>query len=149
MARPNKYITNIEPYLKEIQILNMSGIPLEHIAKMLGIADSTLRKHKNEVEEFSAVYKKTVDGIVKKTENAMYDLAWGNAKELIETKVYDGEGNLKERRIVNKTIAPDKVSQFFILTNMTDTWKHKAEVSLEGNDNIAPTFKEVLHEKDI
>lgn len=150
-GRPSKYETHIKPYLKEIQILNENGVPLERIAKIYGVADSTLRKHKREIEEFSTVYKKIVDGKVEKYEYALDDLALGRAKEVTETHVftYDEQGNeiLKEKRVVTKTLAPDKVAVFFGLTNKApDKWSHKQELNLEVNDDIAPSFGSVLKE---
>lgn len=75
MARPSKYETHVAPRLSEVADWVRNGATDEEVAKMLGIAYSTLREYKNEFSAFSAVLKETKDYVDAKVENALLESA--------------------------------------------------------------------------
>lgn len=136
-GRPNKYITNIEPYLNEISILRSTGVEYDKIARMLNIAPSTLYKHKVEIEAFSESTKKGTDVLVDKLEATLYDLALGRIIKTKTKKAYDADGNFRIVEEVEETLAPDNVSLFFALTNLApDRWKHRQQETIVPEDAI-------------
>jgi hypothetical protein len=146
-GRPNKYITNIEPYLSEISILRSGGIEYEKIAKMIGIAPSTLYKHKLEIEEFSEATKKGTNILVEQLEATLYDLALGRVVKKKTKIIYDAEGKIRGSEVNEETMTPDNVSLFFALTNLApDRWKHRQQVE-EDTDEEQDKDMDELHEK--
>lgn len=145
--RKNIYNTRIEPNLELIHSLRSKDFTHEAIIGMLGIASSTYYKYKAEIDAFSETIKKANDDLVEKVEATMYDLAMGKVKTTKEEyKFIDGEEVLVKRTI--DQLSPDKVAQFFILTNRAgDKWKHKQEISNDFNLEITPSFNEVLKEQ--
>lgn len=146
-GRPNKYDNQLKPYIEYIGILRREGMLYKDIAQMLNIAESTLYKHKAEIEEFSEIIKSSDDYIVEKTEATLYKAAWGEVKTTKEKVVYDSEGNIKSKEVTTDVLAPNVASMIFILTNKApDKWSNTQTVTLDTNDNIAPSFSEVLKE---
>ena len=117
-GRPNKYTTNIEPFLNEIRVLRVNGIEYHTIAKMLNIAPSTLYKHKDEIEEFSEYLKETDNIIVDKTEKTLYKLAWGEVKTTKIKTVYNSDGTIRTKEETTDVLAPNVAANIFILTNL-------------------------------
>lgn len=151
-GRPSAYDNKIQPYLREIGILRSKGIVYGQIAKMLNIAESTLYKHKADIEEFTEALKKGNAELVEKLEATLYDLAIGNVKVTKTKTYYDKEGNVKSKEVQEETLSPNLGALIFNLTNLApEKWSNKQEVNLDINDDIAPSFNVVLreqHEKD-
>ena len=57
MGRPNKYDSNIKPYLKEIAEWKRNGATDEQICKMLNVSMSVFYDAKAKYSEFSEIFK--------------------------------------------------------------------------------------------
>lgn len=151
-GRPSAYDNKIQPYLREIGILRSKGIVYGQIAKMLNIAESTLYKHKADIEEFTEALKKGNAELIDELEATLYDLAKGKVTRK-KTKIeYYPDGNIRSKEETEEQLAPNVAALIFSLTNLApDKWNNKQEVNLDINDDIAPSFNVVLreqHEKD-
>lgn len=147
-GRPSVYSTRIEPNLKYIAMLREQGVNHDDIAKMINVAPSTYYKHKAEIEKFSELLKDSDAEIVEKVENKLYDLALGRGQVVKRKYRYldDGTEILFEKTV--EDIAPDKVAQFFVLTNLAnERWKHKQDVIINDTNDNVESFAEVLKEK--
>lgn len=144
-GRPSKYDTHIKPYLREIRQLRAIGTEYSKIAKMLHIGESTLYKHKADIEEFVESIKKGDEQLIDEMEATLYDLARGN---VVRKKVkinYNTQGEILNKEETTEQLAPNLGALIFSLTNLApDKWKNKQEVNLESNDNIAPSFADIV-----
>lgn len=146
-GRPNKYDTNIQPYLKEIQILRSNGVEYETIANMLNIGIRTLYKHKAQIEEFVHAIKKSDEGLILDLEKSLYSLAKGTYIQVREKIVYDGNTDvIKSREVTKEYGKPELGANIFALINLSsDKWKNKREETLVYDDeNITPSFEAVV-----
>ena len=146
-GRPNKYDTNIQPYLREIQILRSNGVEYETIANMLNIAQSTLYKHKAQIEEFMESIKKSDEGLILELEKSLYSLAKGTYLQVREKIVYEGNTDvIKSREVTKEYGKPELGANIFALINLaSDKWKNKREETVVYDDeNITPSFEAVV-----
>ena len=155
IGRPNKYDTHIAPFLDEIGILRLNGVNYETIAKMLNISLRTLNYHKKNIEEFLHTIKKNNDGLILSLEDSLYNLARGNyigVKSKTVYEIIDGKidkNMIKSYEETKEYGKPELGAVIFSLYNLApDKWKNKNDVNLEVNDEVAKSFKEVLHEEN-
>lgn len=129
-GRPNKYDTHIKPYLKQMAILRSHGEEYSSLARMFNIAESTLYKHKSEIEEFSETLKKGDQILIDELEATLYDLAKGRV-ERKKTKIeYHPDGTIKSREETTEMLAPNVAALIFSLTNLApEKWRNKSDVS--------------------
>lgn len=103
------------------------GLTEEQIANNMGIAVSTLGNWKNahiEILEALKRGKEVVDILV---ENALLKRAIGYEYEEVKKKYENGE--LTEKTITKKEVAPDTTAQIFWLKNRRpDKWRDKQEI---------------------
>lgn len=147
-GRPNKYDSQIKPYIKQLGILRSNGMQYSDMAKFMNIAESTLYKHKAAIEEFTEAIKKGTDILVDELEATLYDLAKGNVIRK-KTKIsYDSEGKPTYKEETTEQLAPNVAALIFSLTNLApDRWSNNQNVNLESNDEIAPSFSKVVRGK--
>lgn len=146
-GRPSKYDTQLKPYIRYIGHLRKEGMLYKDIAKMLNIAESTLYKHKSEIEEFTEAIKKGNDQLIDELEATLYDLAKGRVVRKKKKIEYFPDGRIKSREETEEQMAPNVAALIFSLTNLKpDKWSNKQEVNLEVNDDVAPSLKETLKE---
>lgn len=96
MARPNKYDTNIKPFLKQIADWKRNGATDEQVCKQLHVSCSVFYAAKAKHKEFSDVLKISRDGFVADLRGELARLAFKH--ELTTTKEYtatDAEGIAK------------------------------------------------------
>lgn len=145
-GRPNKYVTNIEPYIHEIRVLRENNVEYSKIAKMLNIAESTLYKHKAQIEEFAEYIKKGDETVIANYEKSLHSLANGTYVAVREKIVYEADKKTVRSYEVTKEYGkPELGAVIFGLTNMApEKWSNTQTINLESNDDISPSFKEVV-----
>ena len=136
-GRPSKYDTHIKPYLREIRQLRAIGTEYSKIAQMLHIGETTLYKHKAEIEEFAESIKKGDNQLVDEMEATLYDLAKGKVVRN-KTKInYSADGKILNREETTEELAPNLGALIFSLTNLApDKWKNKQSVTTMPYDEI-------------
>lgn len=134
------------------------GLSLEQIAKNMGIADSTLRKWRDQFEQISAAIKKGSAPVDYEVENAMLKSALGyyvTVKKPIKVKTERqkvGEGKIVEEHIEYADeqvyIKPDTTAQIFWLKNRRpDRWRDKQEQIITTVEDLTP-LAEMLNAED-
>lgn len=134
------------------------GLSLEQIAKNMGIADSTLRKWRDQFEQISAAIKKGNAPVDYEVENAMLKSALGyyvTVKKPIKVKTERqkvGEGRIVEEHIEYADeqvyIKPDTTAQIFWLKNRrSDRWRDKQEQIITTVEDLTP-LAEMLNAED-
>lgn len=115
MARPKKEL----PDLGQIEALASKGLNEEQIASALGIAYSTLRRHKASNEQFQAALKKGKALGIADVSSALYDAAVaGNVTAMI----------------------------FFLKNRSPESWRDKPDSI--NDDNVPPPVQVVIHVQD-
>lgn len=115
MARPKKEL----PDLGQIEALASKGLNEEQIASALGIAYSTLRRHKGSNEQFQAALKKGKALGIADVSSALYDAAVaGNVTAMI----------------------------FFLKNRSPESWRDKPDPI--NDDNVPPPVQVVIHVQD-
>lgn len=143
VGRPNLYKSRIEPYLDLITDLKAQGKDDEYIFKLLNVSSRTYYTHKSIIDEFSQSYKKGQDRLLDSLEATLYELALGKAtKKTVKTKT-GAYGELISTDEVIEYLPPDKIALFFAMTNISDKWKHKQEVSTNNNIDTINAIKEL------
>ena len=147
-GRPSVYETRIKPYMRYIAQMRIDGYTHDDIAKFLRVGNATYYKHKAEIEGFSDTLKDSEEDLVEQIEASMYQLALGKVKTTDVTVEYDADGNVSGKREVVKEHKPDRVSQFFALTNLKgDKWKHKQDFTFAQYDDEVDSFADALKDK--
>ena len=112
---PNKYFSNVEPYLDEISrmALNMTE---EQIAKELGVAPSSFRGYKHKYPALVDALKKGRRQLVMELKSTLIQKAKGyNYTE--KKEVYEG-GILTKTEVYTKAALPDTGSIHLLLKNL-------------------------------
>jgi hypothetical protein len=136
-GRPSKYDTHIKPYLREIRQLRAIGTEYSKIAQMLHIGETTLYKHKGEIEEFAESIKKGDNQLVDEMEATLYDLAKGKVVRKKSKINYNADGKILNREETTEELAPNLGALIFSLTNLApDKWKNKQSVTTMPYDEI-------------
>lgn len=152
-GRKTKYFTHIEPNLETIRLLRQKGDTEENIAKRFGVAVSTWNEYKLKYPEFKAVTRECAEYVYLKTQESLYNTAWGwTVPQLKET--WELDARTGKMILVKKEILPDKVivgnviAQKFILTNRgKGDWvdRNITDTTVSGNveqlEIIAETLK--------
>lgn len=112
---PNKYFSNVEPYLEEISrmALNMTEA---QIAKELGVAPSSFRAYKHKYPALVDALKKGRRQLVMELKSTLIQKAKGyNYEE--RKKVYEN-GELVREEVYTKAALPDTGSIHLLLKNL-------------------------------
>lgn len=112
---PNKYFSNVEPYLEEISqmALNMTE---EQIAKELGVAPSSFRSYKHKYPALVDALKKGRRQLVMDLKSTLIQKAKGyNYTE--KKQVYEN-GELVREEVYTKAALPDTGSIHLLLKNL-------------------------------
>lgn len=143
-GRPDKYETNVEPYLEEIAEMAQT-MTERQIAKSLGIAYSTLRVYKEKYPAFSKAMKKGRHILIQGLRSALIKRAQGyEYEEVYET--YEGPV-LKEKTIKRKQMPPDVAAINLALKNYDpDNWANDPQMLKLRKDELRLRQKQA--EKD-
>lgn len=136
-----------EDGLMRIEGWAREGLSLEQIAKNMGIADSTLRKWRDQFESISAAIKRGCAPVDYEVENAMLKSALGytvKVKKPIKVKTkkqLKDKGLIEEERIEYTEeevyIKPDTAAQIFWLKNRKpEKWRDRPEPETTKPDEV-------------
>lgn len=114
------------------------GLTDEQIASNMGVSRSTLNSWKDKYPDILDSLKKGKEIVDRQVENALLKRALGYEYEEIKEKYEFGE--LSERTITKKQVAPDTTAQIFWLKNRKPKdWRDKQERldnTAEDNDMV-------------
>lgn len=113
-GRPNKYITNVEPYLAEVPEMALT-MTEEQIARTLGVAYSSFRGYKKQYQALNDALKKGRAELVKELRSTLIKRAKGFVYE--ESKKIKKDGVVVSEEIYTKTALPDVASLNLLLKN--------------------------------
>lgn len=147
--KQRKYETlRIAERLESIKGWAMHGSTIAEIARMLGVAESTVYKWKNEHGEFAEAIKKGAQEADGEILNAAFRQAVGYVQHVIEPiKVKKQRWDERAMRVLtdeevvmteyDKTIPPDANMTRFMLTNrMPEFYRMKQELEAKGNVSL-------------
>ena len=113
-GRPQKYKTNVEPYLNEIQQMCLT-MTEEQIAETLGISYSAFRKYKEQYIALKNAMKKGRQNLVIELRSALIKKAIGFEHE--EKRITKENGTVTKIETVNKYYPPDVAALNLALKN--------------------------------
>lgn len=126
-------ITRLEAWARD-------GLTLEQIAHNMGVADSTLRKWRDDHEAISAALKRGKEVVDIEVENALLKRALGYdyTEERVEVSKENGKKSVKTTQTV-KHVPPDVTAQIFWLKNRRpDRWRDKQQLEHSGRVDVNP-----------
>ena len=126
-----KYQEWLEPDgLTRLEGWARDGLTLEQIAHNMGIADSTLRKWKDEYGAISAALKRGKEVVDIEVENALLKRALGYT--YTETRTETAEDGSTKTVVTQKVVPPDTTAQIFWLKNRKPAvWRDRQQVQHE------------------
>ena len=126
MARPDKYKTNVEPYLNEIKQMCLSMTEAQ-IAETLGVSLAAWKRYKSHYEPLRAVLKKGRQTLVVELRSALIRRAKGFQYE--ERKVIKEQGQPTREEIYTRTALPDVAALNLCLKNYDkDNWSNDPQM---------------------
>lgn len=138
-GRKSYWDLKIKDRLTEIEAWARDGYLEKHIAKMLGVSETTFFKYKCEKPELSRalkVNKEIADILI---ENALRDRALGYEYEEKTSEKFigaDGEISRSVEKTIIKKVLPDVTAQIFWLKNrQPEKWRDKRQTQLTGIDD--------------
>ena len=136
MGRPSKYLSNVQPKLKQIEEWAREGLIDEQIAHNLGIAPSTLYDYKNDHPELVQAIKTGKDDIDTIVENALLKRALGYS-HVEETEERSPTGELLLTKRVTKQMPADTTAIIFWLKNRRPKqWRDRQELEHSGETGV-------------
>lgn len=119
-GRPNKYITNVKPYLDKIPIL-MCNMTQEQIAEELGITYQSLCRYKKQYPELNNAMKRGKRDLVVELKGCLLKKAKGYT--ITETKTVTNSKGGWEEIVTEKHYPPDIGAINLLLKNLDkDNW---------------------------
>lgn len=126
MARPDKYKTNVEPYLNEIKQMCLSMTEAQ-IAETLGVSLAAWKRYKSHYEPLRAVLKKGRQTLVVELRSALIRRAKGFQYE--ERKAIKEAGQPTREEIYTRTALPDVAALNLCLKNYDkDNWSNDPQM---------------------
>lgn len=114
MARPDKYVTNVEPYLDDIRKMCLTMTEAQ-IAETLGVSISAWKRYKNRSERLRSALKKGRQDLVMELRSALIKRAKGF--EYTETKIVNEAGKPVRTEVSTKYYPPDVAALNLALKN--------------------------------
>ena len=125
-GRPNKYITNVEPYLDKIKEMALT-MTEEQIATTLGVSYSSFREYKKQYPALVNSLKKGRSDLVMELKSVLIKRAKGFQYE--EKKVIREEGKVVREEQYIKSSLPDVAALNLLLKNYDkDNWANDPQV---------------------
>lgn len=131
MARPNKYDTEIKPYINDIREAVKSGATVEEIAEAFGISVSTLYKYKAEKKELSEAFTRGRAKIIFDIKAALLKKALGyeyEEEKRVGKKDKDGENIILVEKY-KKHQPPSETAAAMLLRNYSPDWLDNDQTS--------------------
>ena len=114
MARPDKYVTNVEPYLDDIRKMCLTMTEAQ-IAETLGVSISAWKRYKNRSERLRSALKKGRRDLVDELRSALIKRAKGF--EYTETRITEEAGKVIKTETITKYYPPDVAALNLALKN--------------------------------
>lgn len=114
MARPDKYVTNVEPYLDKIKEMCLTMTEAQ-IAETLGVSYSAWKRYKSRSEQLRSALKKGRQDLVMELRSALIKRAKGF--EYTETKIVNEAGKPVRTEVSTKYYPPDVAALNLALKN--------------------------------
>lgn len=125
-GRPNKYITNIQPRLKEIERLAQTMTDKE-LARYMGVGISAWCDYKNKYNEFSETLKKARETLVFDLKNTLIRKAKGF--QYTEKKIIKENGIIIREEEYIRSSLPDVAALNLLLKNYDrDNWSNDPQI---------------------
>lgn len=125
-GRPNKYFTNIEPRLDEIEKLCTTKTE-KQIADDMGVSYTSWKEYKRKYSALSAVIKKGRDSLVNDLKSTLIKKAKGF--QYTESKVIKENGVVVREEIVTKASLPDVAAINLLLKNYdVENWANDPQM---------------------
>ena len=119
-GRPNKYFTNVEPRLEEIEKLCLT-MTEKQMAEYMGVGYTSWKQYKLDYPPLSAVLKRGRTSLVSDLRSVLIKKAKGFQYE--ERKVIKEKGEVVKEEITVKTALPDVAAINLALKNYDkDAW---------------------------
>ena len=130
-GRPSKYRTRVKPRLSEIEKETARGATRDEIAKLCGVACSTLREHAHQFPALSAALRGGDAAACDIIEAALFKRAVGYSHPAV--KILQSGGKVI-REEYTEHYPPDTPAAVFFLSNRApDRYKQRIECSPEDN----------------
>ena len=126
-------ITRLEAWARD-------GLTLEQIAHNMGVADSTLRKWRDDHEAISAALKRGKEVVDIEVENALLKRALGYdyTEERVEVSKENGKKSVK----TTQTVKLDRVlrdrADLWLKNRRPDRWRDKQQLEHSGSVDVNP-----------
>lgn len=125
-GRPNKYFTNIEPRLDEIEKLCTTKTE-KQIADDMGVSYTSWKEYKRKYSALSAVIKKGRDSLVNDLKSTLIRKAKGF--QYTESKVIKENGVIVREEIITKASLPDVAAINLLLKNYdVENWANDPQM---------------------
>lgn len=125
-GRPNKYFTNIEPRLDEIEKLCTTKTE-KQIADDMGVSYTSWKEYKRKYSALSAVIKKGRDSLVNDLKSTLIRKAKGF--QYTESKVIKENGVVVREEIITKASLPDVAAINLLLKNYdVENWANDPQM---------------------
>lgn len=126
MARPDKFVTNVEPYLDDIRKMCLTMTEAQ-IAETLGVSISAWKRYKNRSERLRSALKKGRRDLVDELRSALIKRAKGF--EYTEKRVTEEYGQVTKTETITKYYPPDVAALNLALKNYDrDNWANDPQM---------------------
>jgi hypothetical protein len=125
MARPDKYYTDVEPYLKEITQM-CHEMTERQIAETLNVGYSTFRRYKDNHSELSAALKKGKKELIIELKSSLIQKAKGFEYE--ESKEIKQAGKPTKTEVYHRRALPDVAAINLLLKNLDPDWANDPQM---------------------
>jgi hypothetical protein len=156
-GRKSKYNDHVLPRLQEVKQWRLDGKTELDIAKMLGVAYSSMQEYKIKYPEFSTVLKEANKIIVDDLKISMFQLAKGGIKTKTVKKTFinrDGKLILDKVEETENVSLPNVAASVFVMKNLDpENWSDKREYVntndyTSNQDSLLGKMREVLADSE-
>jgi len=156
-GRKSKYHEHVLPRLSEVKQWRLDGKTELDIAKLLGVAYSSMQEYKIKFPEFLAVLKEANKIIVDDLKISMFQLAKGGIKTKTVKKTFinrDGKLILDKVEETENVSLPNVAASVFVMKNLDpENWSDKREYVntndyTSNQDSLLGKMREVLADNE-
>lgn len=148
-GRPNKYITNVEPYLDKIEEM-ASYMTEEQIAEALGVSYSSFRSYKEQYSALVGSLKKGRKNLVIDLKSTLIKKAKGFnyvEKKAINLRTEEGEYITVKEEVYTKYAQPDVAAANLLLKNYDrEFWRNDPAEDERKNKELELKEKKIESE---
>lgn len=153
-GRKSKYMSHVEPYMKEIRSWRKNGQTEENISKLLGVSFRTFMEYKVKYPQLTQVLKESKMVLISDLENTMFELALGKVK-VKKVKTISVKDPRTGKMVIDRTeesediLPPNPTMIIFSLKNLaSDRWQDRRYTdtkvtNMEELVAIAQTLKDI------